>query len=109
MAELADVGFTTIPDVLRAAGKAAGEAVGALRGADCGSPVADLAGALPGGKAAGAASSFATVWKSTFTTWCEDAERHATALTQAADTYSATEHTNASNFYWNAGKITGPR
>jgi hypothetical protein len=109
MADLADVGFTTIPDVLRAAGKTAGEALGALRGADCGSPVADLAGALPGGKATGAASSFATVWKSTFTTWCADAERHATALTQAADTYSATEHTNASNFSENTGKIMGPR
>lgn len=109
MADLADVGFTTIPDVLRTAGKAAGEAVGALRSADCGSPVADLVGALSGGKAAGAASSFATAWKFTFIAWCADAERHATALTQAADTYSATEHTNASNFYGNAGKITGPR
>jgi hypothetical protein len=109
MAGGADLGFTTIPNALRAAGKAAGEAVEALRGADCGSPVADLVEALPGGETTGAASSFAKVWKSTFTAWCEDAERHAIALTQAADTYSATEHTNASNFSGNASKITEPR
>lgn len=102
------MGFRTVPDALRAAGKAAAEATGALCEADCGEPVRGLAAALPGGNAAGAASSFSASWQATFKTWCTDAEHFAADLTKAADTYQAGDHT-AADSATDAGKLRGPR
>jgi hypothetical protein len=102
------MGFTTVPEALRAAGKSAGDAVAALGGADCGSPVADVAGALPGSTAAGAASAFANSWKTAFAGWCDEAGQHAAALAKAADTYVAAEHA-AQESLPGDGKLRGPR
>jgi hypothetical protein len=102
------VGFTTVPEALRAAGKAAGDAVGALRGADCGTPVVEVAAALPGSKAAAAATSIAESWKATFSAWCTDAGQQANALTAAADTYGTGDHAAKSSLP-DDGKMTGPR
>jgi hypothetical protein len=102
------VGFTAVPEALRSAGKAGQDAVGEVRNADCGSPVEDVSGALPGSKAAGAASSFASTWKTTFLNWCDDAERHANALTQAAETYVEGDH-HAQSSLPAGDKLTGPR
>jgi hypothetical protein len=79
-----------------------------LREADCGSPVADVAGALPGGKAAGAASAYADAWKSTFATWCTDADQFAASLTTAAGTYVEGDHA-AEGSLPDDHKMTGPR
>ena len=102
------MGFTTVPEALRAGGKAGQGAVGELRGADCGSPVADVAAALPGSTAAGAASAYAAAWKTTFTGWCTDADQHAAALTKAADSYVAADQ-HAHSSLPGDGKLTGPR
>lgn len=90
------MGFTTVPDALRAAGRSAGAAAGTLRGADCGTPVHAVAGALPGAKAAGAATTFAAGWKATLDSWSSDADQHVAALGTAADAYVAgDEHARA--------------
>ncbi len=49
------MGFTTVPEALRAACRSAGEKVAKLRGADCAEPVGRVAGAVRGGKATVAA------------------------------------------------------
>jgi hypothetical protein len=102
------MGFTTVPEALRAAGRAAAGAMGELRGVDCAGPVSQLAAALPGGKAAGAASSFGNSWKTTFAGWCTEADQQAQALAKAADTYQAGDHAAVSSLP-DAGKLTGPR
>jgi hypothetical protein len=86
------MGFTTVPEGLRAAGNTGQVAVGELHGADCGKPVADVAAALPGSKSASAATTFSESWSTTFTEWCTHADQHAAALTTAAGTYVAGEH-----------------
>jgi hypothetical protein len=103
------MGFTTVPDALRAAGKAAGDAMGQLRGVDCASPVSQITAAMPGGKAAGAATQFGDAWKTTFTEWCTEAEQHAEALTHAADLYSQGDLDAASAFPNAAPSNRGPR
>jgi hypothetical protein len=100
--------FTTVPEALRAAGRAGHDALGELRGADCGAPVEGVSGALPGAKAAGASGSFANSWTSTFTTWCNDAEQHSTALDKAADAYITGDDCARSSLP-DGGKLTGPR
>lgn len=102
------MGFGTVPDALRAAGKTGHDAVAELRGADCGGPVDGVSGAMPGSRAAGAAGSFANTWKSTFITWCNDADQHTNALGQAADSYVAADH-HAESSLPGEGKLTGPR
>lgn len=102
------MGFTTVPEALRAAGRSAGDAMGELRGVDCAGPVSELATALPGAKAAGAASSFGNSWKSTFTAWCADADEHTTSFGKAADAYVASDH-HAQASLPSDGKLTGPR
>jgi hypothetical protein len=102
------VGFTTAPEALRATGKAADDAMAELRGVDCGEPVSRLTTALPGGNAAGAATSFGNSWKTSFTTWCADADGQAAALGKAADTYIAGDQ-HAQSSLPTDGKLTGPR
>lgn len=85
------MGFTTVPDALRAAGRSASAATEALRSADCGTPVKAVAGALPGSTAAGESSAFAAGWKAMLDSWCSDAGRHAAALDTAASTYTAAD------------------
>lgn len=99
------MGFRTVPDALRAAGKAAGDAMGELRGADCAGPIGGLTAALPGGNAA---SSFSNSWTSTFKTWCTDADRYGADLVKAADNYQAGENT-ATDSMSDSGKLRGPR
>ena len=102
------MGFRTVPDELRAAGKAAGDAVGALRDAHCAEPVGQLPGALPGGTAAGAATSFAQSWESDFAIWCSDAERFGDDLGTAARNYQAGDQT-AQKDVNRAGTMRGPQ
>ncbi|MFE0022645.1 hypothetical protein [Amycolatopsis sp. NPDC059021] len=102
------MGFTTVPEALRAAGRSAGDAMGELRRVDCAGPVAELAGALPGAKAAGAASSFGNSWRSAFTAWCADADEHVASLGKAADTYVAGD-AHAQSSLPSDGKLTAPR
>lgn len=102
------MGFRTVPDAMRAAGKAAGGSVGELRGADCGEPVGGLTGALPGGNAAGASSSFSTSWQTAFKTWCTDADQYSADLSKAADTCQAGDRA-AADAASDAGKFRGPR
>jgi hypothetical protein len=104
------MGFTTIPDAIRAAGKAAGEAMTALRVVDCAGPVANLAAALPGGSAAGAATAYAEAWKATYKAWCADGDQQAAALGQAADSYTNEDHAAASAIPTSdAGRLAEPR
>jgi len=92
------MGFTAVPDRLRAAGKAAGQSVGDLRVVDYAGEVSRLTAAMPGGNAAGAAAQFGESWKTTFTEWCAEAQRHAEALAKAADLYSQGDDAAASAF-----------
>ncbi|MBN6034442.1 hypothetical protein [Amycolatopsis sp. 195334CR] len=83
------MGFQTVPDALRAAGKAGQDVVADLcGGGDCGSPFREIAAAVPGGETPGAATAFADSWSTAFTAWCTGAERHAVALAEAADSYA---------------------
>ncbi|MBB1152477.1 hypothetical protein [Amycolatopsis dendrobii] len=102
------MGFRTVPDELRAAGKAAIDAAGALRSAHCAEPVGQLPNALPGGAAAGAATSFSQSWESDLTTWCTDAERFGTDLGTAARNYQASDQTAHSGIN-RAGTLRGPQ
>lgn len=102
------MGFRTVPDALRAAGKASVDALSQLRGADCAQPVAGLAEALPGGQAAPAASSFGTSWATTFRGWCTDAESYGSDLGLAADRYQAGDDAAATGTV-DAGRLHGPR
>lgn len=61
------MGFTTVPEALRAAASAAGEKVGGLRGADCAEPTGRVADAVPGGSAAAAAAHCREAMSTTFT------------------------------------------
>lgn len=102
------MGFTTVPDALRSAGRAGQAAVGEIRAADCGTPVNGVAAALPGAKAAAAAGEFASSWAATLTTWCDDAGEHAAALDKAATAYRAgDEHARAA--LPDEHKMHGPR
>ncbi|MGV9297180.1 MULTISPECIES: hypothetical protein [Amycolatopsis] len=80
------MGFTTVPEALRAADRAGRAAVGEIRGADCGTPVHEVSAALPGAKASSAAATFVEFWTATLASWCRDADEHAAALGTAADT-----------------------
>ncbi|MGW4395466.1 type VII secretion target [Amycolatopsis nivea] len=102
------MGFTTVPDALRSAGRAGQTAVDEIRGADCGTPVNGVAAALPGTKAAGASGEFASSWTATLTTWCNDAGEHAAALGKAADTYIAGDE-HARDTLPDEHKMHGPR
>jgi hypothetical protein len=102
------MGFTTVPEALRAAGRAADGAMGELRGVDCAGPVSQVAAALPGGNAAGAASSFGNSFKTTFSGWCNEADQQAQSLAKAADAYQRTDHAAAISLP-DPGKLTGPR
>jgi hypothetical protein len=103
------MGFTTVPDELRAAGKAAGQTVGDLRVVDYAGEVSRLAAAMPGGNAAGAAAQFGESWKATFTEWCAEAQRHAEALAKAGDLYAQGDAAAASVFPNAAPNNKGPR
>lgn len=103
------MGFTTIPDALRAAGKSAADAMGELHGVDCASPVARVAGAMPGGNAAVAATHFRDSLATTFTEWCAEGERHAGGLTQAADLYARGDQNVAGVFLQAGPTMRGPR
>lgn len=102
-------GFATVPDALQAAGRAAGDAVNALRSADCGQPVGELATALPGSASGPAAVEYADGWTTTYRSWCNDADRHAGNLTQAANTYSQADQSGASYLDRYSGQLRGPR
>lgn len=101
------MGFTTVPDALRAAAQAGQDAVAELRNADCGTPVQGVAGALPGARAASAAASFAHSWASSFTNWCGRSDEHASALAKAADAYVAADD-HASSSIPASGTLRGP-
>ncbi|WP_165436439.1 hypothetical protein [Amycolatopsis suaedae] len=85
------MGFTTVPEALRAAGRAGQTAVDGLAGADCGGPVEGVAGAMPGSRSAGAAGAFSSTWTATFTAWRDEAGGHVAALGTAADTYGTAD------------------
>ncbi|GHG29952.1 MULTISPECIES: hypothetical protein [Amycolatopsis] len=102
------MGFRTVPDALRAAGRAIVDALSQLRSADCAQPVTGVAEALPGGQAAPAASSFGTSWGMTFRSWCTEAERYGSDLVLAADHYEAGNH-GAATATTDAGRLHGPR
>jgi hypothetical protein len=102
------MGFTTVPEALRAAGKAGQGAVGEIRGADCGKPVADVTAALPGSKSAGVTSPFADSWSNMFADWCTKADQHAAALSTAADAYVAGDHASQESIP-GGGTPNGPR
>ncbi|MBB2501478.1 hypothetical protein [Amycolatopsis echigonensis] len=102
------MGFATVPDALRSAGRAGQTAIGEIRAADCGTPVNGATTALPGAKAAGAAGEFASSWAATLTTWCNDAGEHAAALGKAADTYIAGDD-HARDALPGEHKMHGPR
>ncbi|MGH3437496.1 MAG: hypothetical protein ACRDRN_13625 [Sciscionella sp.] len=91
------MGYSTIPQALRAAGKTAGDAVESLGGADCGSPCEGVAADLPGSTAANAAKAFADTWSNALKSWRGDAGKHAQALTDAASSYQGTEEKNEHN------------
>ncbi|WIY05580.1 hypothetical protein QRX60_17645 [Amycolatopsis mongoliensis] len=102
------MGFQTVPDALRAAGRVIADALSQLRGADCAEPVTGLVEALPGGQAAPAASSFGASWGMTFRGWCTEAERYGSDLGLAADRYEAGDH-GAAIATADAGRLHGPR
>ncbi|WP_409462445.1 hypothetical protein [Amycolatopsis sp. GA6-003] len=102
------MGFRTVPEELKAAGKAASDAAGVLRSAHCAEPVGQLSSALPGGAAAGAATSFSQSWESDFTAWCTDAERFGTDLGTAARDYQGSDQA-AHNGVNRAGTMRGPQ
>lgn len=89
------MGFTSVPEILRATSRSAHAALGELRGADCGKPVAGVAGALPGAKAGANATMYSDTWSQTFTEWCTGADAHGSAFATAADTYVAGDHAAA--------------
>lgn len=103
------MGFTTVPDALRAAEVVAAGAVTALRGADCGAPLAGLGPAVPGGNAAVASGSYAGSWSAACASWCDRAAGQARSLRQAADTYAVAESGNARRLDGHAGARLGPR
>jgi hypothetical protein len=102
------MGFRTVPDALRSAGRASADALGQLRSADCAQPVTDLVEALPGGQAAPAASSFGASWTETYRGWCAEAERYGSDLGVAADRYQASDH-DAATTTTDSGRLHGPR
>lgn len=103
------MGFRTVPEAMRAAGKAASDAAGALRGgADCAGPVGGVASALPGGKAASAASEFSASWTNTFIGWCAEADQYAADLAKAAENYRAGDQ-EAATSATDAARLRGPR
>ncbi|OAP29036.1 type VII secretion target [Amycolatopsis sp. M39] len=102
------MGFTTVPDALRAAGRTAGEKAGALRGADCAEPVGRVSGAVPGGRAAAAAGHCREAWTETFAEWCAEAQRFADRLGSAADRYQRGDRAAAGAFPAGPG-MRGPR
>lgn len=102
------MGFRTVPDALRAAGRVIADALSQLRGADCAEPVTGLVEALPGGQAAPAASSFGASWGMTFRDWCTEAERYGSDLGLAADRYEAGDQ-GAAIATADAGRLHGPR
>lgn len=89
------MGYEAVPGALRAAGGSAGGAVDAIQGADCGAPVRGVAEALPGSTAGPAATAFAGAWSQFWKSWTEQARGHAQTLSDAADTYRATEQEQA--------------
>jgi hypothetical protein len=103
------MGFTTVPDALRAAGRSAGERVGALRGADCAEPAGRVGLAVPGGRAAASAGRCQEALAATFTEWCSEAQRFADSLNSAADRYQQGDHTAAGVFPSAAPSMRGPR
>lgn len=102
------MGFRTVPDALRAAGRTGDNAVGQLHGADCGQPTSGVATAVPGGRAAGAAASFSDGWARAFSQWCGDAERYSGDLGTAADNYQRGDQAAAASAE-DAGRLRGPR
>ncbi|GAA3534476.1 hypothetical protein GCM10022222_17520 [Amycolatopsis ultiminotia] len=102
------MGFTTVPDALRAAGRSGDSAVGAVRGADCDQALEGVPGALPGSNAAGAARTHADTWGATLKAWCADVEAQAKALSTAADAYVAGDE-HAREPLPDGHKMTGPR
>ncbi|GAA3546207.1 hypothetical protein GCM10022222_32330 [Amycolatopsis ultiminotia] len=103
------MGFTTVPEALRAAGRSAGEKVGGLRGADCAEPVGRVSGAVSGGNAAAAAGHCREALAATFTEWCVEAQRLADHLGVAADRYQRGDHAAAGVFPPAAPTMRGPR
>lgn len=103
------MGFTTVPDALRAAGRSAGEKVGALRGADCAEPAGRVGAAVPGGAAAASAGRCQEALAATFTEWCSEAQHFADSLNTAADRYQQDDHTAAGVFASAAPTMRGPR
>jgi hypothetical protein len=102
------MGFTTVPDALRAAGRSAGAAAGTLRGAGCADPVGRVPGAAAGGKAAASAGRCRDALAATFTDWCAQAQRFGENLSVAADRYGRGDHTAAGVFPAAPG-MRGPR
>jgi hypothetical protein len=103
------MGFTAVPDELRAAGKTALQTVDDLRVVDYAGEIAQVTAARPGGNAARAAAEFGESWKATFTEWCAEAQRHAEGLTRAADLYGHEDSTAASLFPDASPSNRGPR
>jgi hypothetical protein len=103
------MGFTTVPDALRAASRSAGDKAGRLRGADCADPIGRVPGAVAGGKAAASAGRCRDAMAATFTDWCAQAQRFGEQLGVAADRYLRGDHTAAGVFPSPAPSMRGPR
>jgi len=103
------MGFTTVPEALRAACSSAGGKAASLRGADIAEPAGRVAGAVPGGSAAAAAAHCRDALSATFAEWCAEAQRFAEHLGVAADRYQQGDHTAAGVFPSAAPTAHGPR
>ena len=102
------MGFTTVPDALRAAARSAGKKAAGLRGADCAEAAGRIAGAVRGGKAAAAAGHCHESLSNTFAQWCDQAQRFGDNLGAAAERYQRGDYAVAGVFPA-APTMRGPR
>ncbi|WP_409466314.1 hypothetical protein [Amycolatopsis sp. GA6-003] len=102
------MGFTSVPEALRAAGRSAGEKAAGLRGGDCAGLVGRVSGAMRGGKAGAAAGGCQEALSSTFAQWCAQAQRFGENLGVAADRYARGDQA-AAGVFPTAPTMRGPR
>jgi hypothetical protein len=98
-------GFVVEPPAVRAASRATERCVDDVRGADSGAQVTAIAEALPGSASAAAATDYVQAWSARFRTWCQEAEQHATRLSEVATNYAITEENNTWRFNLPAGSV----
>ncbi|ATY11218.1 hypothetical protein CU254_12625 [Amycolatopsis sp. AA4] len=102
------MGFTTVPDRLRAAGGKARAKAARFGEADCAEAVGRIGVAVKGGKAAGAAGHCQESLSTTFAQWCSSVRAFGEHLGVAADRFGKGDR-SAAGIFPEAPTVTGPR